>query len=317
MSEHLKTTEPKLTYVPWQQAAERIRAHGGAARIWASNAPADVFWFTGVHPMALDRDQRLDVAICAPDGTLFAVTGISVGYNGDGPDWTRRLLLELGLAEDLAQRIAYSRVSAVDLENPAGALHTSLWPHFNLPVPHAYETVHGTVLRVTFDDDAVLKQDRPELTEEDRLEASNNGFYPAPHSTSRLRSWMGLLDSPQRPWWLEGTRTIELHTTYESAEEHGLVVPEKQHELKGGVYPMRMSQGQVQTWVTWPLFPSEYHDRGEVGRLPDVAREAFVLFGVDPNQVQRLDSATGVVDAMLHKVAGFKRRSFYRFTIES
>lgn len=285
----------RLTYLHSWKAADFIQAHGGPAMIWASHGRYDVFWLMGTHPDALDWDAGGSpyLAIGAHDGSVVAVTDAGIGYNGTGPSRAEQLLLVLGVDEAVARQIAYRKVSVVDLAAPAMALHTDEWPHFNLPMPQTRETGRGSVLQVRYTGEQVL----------------NPG-------ASTLRSWVDLLNSPGRPEWLAGPRRIELHTTFEACEEHGLVSAEDQQKAHGWVNPMLITQGQVQTWLTWQMNPAEYLPRGEVGRLSDVARGALRLFGVPNEKVARLDTASGYWDMITHRVMNLPRQGSYQFTVE-
>lgn len=296
-TQSLNTTDFHVTYQHWRNAAEYIRTHGGPSKLWASECRSDVLWLAELHPFALDWDAGgpPHLLIATHDGTFVAVTGVAVGYNGTGPGYAERLLVELGLEEDLAARVADAKVTVLDLAEPQHALHAESVPYVFLPLPQPYETGGNTVLRV-------------HLNEENINNAAD------PQCSSTLRNWVALLDSPDSPYWLSGTRTIELYTTFEAAEERGLIVPERREPL-GRVYPLRVIQGQVQTWFTWSLYPSYVLDRGEAGKIPDVARQVLLLFGVDQEQVSRLDGLEGALDSLVHKVAGVKRKDSYRFTV--
>lgn len=235
---------------------EFVTSHGGPRRIASSFAYHDVLYMSQVDPERLVHEgfvYQPNMMLQTNDSSWVAVNHVNVGYGGTGPSNAERELRGLGIDEDLAYQIAYSRVSDVRLDNADHAFHTNEWPQYPLQTP----TPLASWFVVPVVHDPVLLGDgfRGQIG---RL------------SLTALPDWLEYLDQPQDslPAWLRGARRVRVYLDDRAARRDGFTVASlRRREGNFGGYPLIIEQGRLQLWVEIPvstdptvLFTNEIHD---------------------------------------------------------
>lgn len=235
---------------------EFVSSHGGPHRIAALFAYHDLLYMSQVDPERLVREGHVfqpNMMIQTEDESWAAVDHVNVGYGGTGPGNVERELRGLGVDEDLAYQVAYSRVSDVRLDRLDEAIHSNEWPLYQLqtPMPVAswfvVPVVHDPVL----------------LGRGTRAPAGRQALTALP-------DWLEYLDQPQEslPRWLRGARRVRVYLDYGAARADGFTVGTlRPWEANFGGYPLIIEQGRLQLWVEIPistdptvLFTNEIHD---------------------------------------------------------
>lgn len=261
------TVPDPLGRVPFLKGAELqayVNARGGPQRVVASFAQSDTMYMAGISPASLLDPgfgvgiREASMLILTKDGGWVGVENVTVGYGGTGPSNAVRELNGLGLAPDLVNLIAYSRVTDVDLDQPEQALHTHQWPRIPMGTPWPVNDFFVSVVHV---EDPAWRRSGPfglprwdprPLT--DNLEdQTSHGFYATPSSEPLLTSWLAALDSPTKPDWMTGPRRARVYLDRQLAQDHGFTrttLQPRSHEY--GVYPVIIEQGQLQLWLSIP-----------------------------------------------------------------
>lgn len=227
--------------------------HGPVSRIVSSFESSDTLYMSGLHPMqflqrsSLDGDREwLDLShlmFQAEDGDWIMVSAgvANVGYGGTGPSNVQRLLKQLGLEDDLAYSIAYSRVSDVSFDglNVTLADHSDHWPRYSVPAPAVRR---GQLVSGVSVDGLLNAPPQPRDTA--------GGFSPAETGNTRYQNWLSLLDGAApypTPAWMLGPRRGRLYLDSDAAREDGFEMGRGR-----GVASFILQQGDLQLWVETP-----------------------------------------------------------------
>lgn len=259
-AEHSIVIDDPLKRIPFLQGAQLqsyVSDRGGLRRIVASFDEDDPLYMSQVDPSSfLNRDfgrgLRLPhMLVLTRADEWVAVDNVTVGYGGTGPSNALRELAGLGIQPELAENVAYSRVSDVDLDAPAEGLFTNSWPHVHLEAPTPIGDYFVVVVPTSQGDDEDDLPLDPRLSETD-----SSGFYGTPDSQPALRRWLAFLDAPDAPPWLRGTRRSRVYLDRPAAIEHGFtqttLTPWNQG-YRPHVFPVIIEQGRLQLWLDVPV----------------------------------------------------------------
>ncbi|GAA1134193.1 hypothetical protein [Arthrobacter flavus] len=304
-----------IPYFDHDEAAEFVLEHGGARAIYSSFAPGDTFWFADMDPRQINwrRGGPQQMVIRTRDDELVAVTDANVGYGGDGPRNARELTVALVIEGAVGDKIVQSRVSKVDLDYPNEALHSFRWPSVNLPIP---EPRNGTYV-VYFKGDSIDNFDE-DLDDQEARRVSSRGFYETPPAGSTFWNWIHLSNAPDRPIWLQGNRRVDVFTSSDAAAENGMKVysglPRLLRGSTDGTYPVRISQGIVETWISYN--PRSEGFLAEIESLNPQARYVLSTVGVGHDAMASIDARPRLVQFVLQKMLGKPRKTGFSFEVE-
>lgn len=247
-----------------KQVSDFVQAHRGLRRIVASFAEGDTLYLSGVRPESLMVGDALTVPnlmLQAVDGSWAAVENVNVGYGGQGPRFVGEILEALALPNEVAEEVAYTRVSDVWLDAALAkdmnrSLSTVEWPRVALPVPERV----GDAWVVRLRPDTLVPPPTPARasssffsdTRPDDLPAVDTGFDPALRDTPVVDRCLEFLDSAECPGWMKGDRRVRAYLTYEAAHSDGFI-ENPQWSYGWGNYTLIIEQGDLQLWIEPPL----------------------------------------------------------------
>lgn len=237
-----------------------VHEHGGPSRILASFSDWDTLHMSQLDPQLFYRRGdgifRQHMLVSCADGAWVAVDNVNVGYGGTGPSNAIRELEGIGLAADLADRIACHRVSDVQLGDTLSALDTSLftqdWPHTDLG---RIELLDTDRLVVRIDADGFGQDDDAHRARRRAAADTMNGMYAAPPRRSRLRAWLSHFDDPEVSWLYGQPRRARVYLDWRTAAAAGYKSgpPLMIRSLdRPATYSVIIEQGPIQLWLKVP-----------------------------------------------------------------
>ena len=286
------TLDDPLQLIPWLKGAELqsfVARHGGIARIVAGFEDTDVYMRSGIDPTRLlhagygGHLRKPHMIIACVDGEITAVDNVQVGYGGTGPSNAIGELTGLGLSDDDAQRIAWSRFSDTHFTDTLSVERqfNSKWAQDDTGGVSPYGD--GFIAVVSLDG-YTAPAAHTAITTAGREAADD----PPPRRT-RLRAWLDLLASPDCPAWIgsPSTRRVRIYLDRDAAALDGFA----SRDWRLQPYPLIIEQGALQLWVSFPAlrdtaqrYPAElYQLLAELGFYtaadtlePNSHRPAFV-----------------------------------------
>lgn len=248
------------------------------SRVIAGFYPLDVLIRSELDPERFREGWSLQVPHMLwqiEDGSWIGIDEVNVGYGpgGTGPSAAYRALTDAGVHQNLAAS-AYER-KFFDLDLAKGShSREGHGPHrLQLPTPQgpAYVVkLEREDLRGTYEHDEDKDQPTPEP-----VYGKQRTAYEA---------WIGLLDEPALPAWLEGPRVGRVFSDPEAAREQGFTTYGSV-ELRRGNAPFQLivEQGRLQLWV--PIYPP----LDPTQLLSDEAYRALDDASLYPEHLARLD----------------------------
>lgn len=291
---------------------EHVRTSGPIIEILASFAELDIVYLSGLPFSRFVLGDYLNaphvLVRCEGDDDWVALDNATVGYGGTGPSNTSRALKGAGVADDVAETIAFAnRVSRVTFDESGNATWISdgtEWPLVNLPKPIAMDS--GRRFKFKFarsltDDAPSIRLDLRRGVVSEQSDSTYGGFYPTdPNDGLGLAERLfKYLDDP--PAWLEGPRRATLFTTPRAAREAGFAddyVPRRrgapeQSSLHLGfgvrhVYQLVIEQGPVQIWE------SDFAPDDPTQWVPREFHSMLRLAGLFPSDIVERDESSAL-----------------------
>lgn len=289
-----------------------VRTNGPIVEIIASFAESDVVYLSELpfHRFVVDNRLRAPgvLVFCAGVDDWIALDNATVGYGGTGPSNTVRALKGAGIADDIAEAIAFeNRVSHVQFDangRPTWKADGRKWPRVHLPMPTAMD--NGRRFKFKFarsltDSAPSMRLDARRNTIEQLPDPTLGGFYSAqPEDGLGLAARLfNFLDNP--PQWLDAPRTATLFATQQAARVAGFAddyVPQRKGTPTGlkvvrgfsdrHVYQLIIEQGPIQIWESdfTPDDPTQW--------VPHEFHAMLQLAGLFPHDIVERDESSAL-----------------------
>lgn len=259
-----------------RELAAFVARHNGPRRIITSFSDYDVLHMSGLDPHRFaanatsgdsSRIPRLHGLIGTRDGEWVVIHQAIPGYLGEGPRAMHARMEALRLPADLADAIAYSRVSDVTFDDTGTVItadHASEWPRYPLPVPHL---IDGRCVMTMSRWDLFERSDR-------RIEADGKVDTGQP-----FQDLIDILDEKftyPTPGWMLGARRGRLYLDEEVAPRHGVD--------RG--FTLVITQGILTLWAETPYPDDGYPVAAET-------RDRLRAAGFDTDVLPPIDEPLG------------------------
>lgn len=257
-------------------------------QVAAAFAENDLLYLTKLHPSAFAEPGSTHIWIphmlwhLAAAGEWIGITGVNVGYGGSGPAVANSALAEVVPEPGLAAAISGHRLSFVDLTGKSRNHFQHWWPMF----PLSRLGYHGTHVSTSLSLEGTPSRDPIPP----RFDTDGSGIFPTEPTGSPLERWIAMLNSSERPSWLDGPRRGRLYLDRGAADEDGFREPPLQ--LRGGSPRIVIEQGdlQLQLRAYAPLDKNRY--------LSDEEYQALDLLELYPARMRSRDSQARWIRAL-------------------